>query len=247
MINLPGMDHPPETSVLSDLAASAVRFHGWAPDVEVNWALGREALKLIVDLVQRGDRTLETGTGYSTVVFGALGAQHTAISPFAFEHDRVRSWCESHDIDLSAVMFIAAASQDVLPTLDPSPLDLVLIDGDHAFPTPFIDFYYAGGRLVPGGRLVVDDTHLRTGRVLEDFLFADTARWRLHSKLPTTTVFERVEGDLIPRGGWEAQPWGAKPLPIPGGRLSRHRKRIGRIRNRLQTRLRVLPDRLRRP
>ena len=36
-------------------------------------------------------------------------------------------------------------------------------------PAPFIDFWFAGGRLVPGGLLVVDDTHLRACRVLADF------------------------------------------------------------------------------
>jgi predicted O-methyltransferase YrrM len=229
-------------ALLDELATSGARFHGWAPDIEVSWGLNEPALDLLVELVEPGQRTLETGVGFSTVVFGALGATHTVVSPAAFEHDRVREWCAARDVDLAAVTFVAAASQDVLPALEPTPLDLVLIDGDHAFPAPFIDFWYAGGRLVPGGLLVVDDTHLRACRVLADFLHAEAGRWRVHRELATTTVFERLDGPLVPPEGWSHQPWGATPLPYgpPRSAWSKVRDAV-----RLRTRLRAAAGRLR--
>jgi predicted O-methyltransferase YrrM len=229
-------------ALLEELATSEARFHGWAPDVEVSWGLNDSALDLLVELVTPGMRTLETGVGFSTVAFGALGAEHTVVSPAAFEHDRVRAWCGERGVDLGNVTFVAAPSQDALPAMAPTPLDLVLIDGDHAFPAPFIDFWYAGGRLVPGGLVVVDDTHLRACRVLADFLRQVEGRWRVHRELATTTVFERLDGPLVPPEGWAAQPWGATPLPYgpPRSTWTKARDAV-----RLRTRLRAAAARLR--
>jgi hypothetical protein len=39
-------------------------------------------------------------------------------------------------------------------------LDLVLIDGDHAFPASFIDWYYTAEQVKLGGYVIVDDTNL---------------------------------------------------------------------------------------
>jgi predicted O-methyltransferase YrrM len=228
-------------SLLDELALSEARFHGWAPDVEVSWGINAAALDLLIRLIAPGQRTLETGVGHSTVVFAARGAQHTAVSPFAFEHERIQTWCADRNIDLSSVRFIAQPSQDALPALDPTPLDVVLIDGDHAFPTPFVDFYFAGRRLVPGGLLVLDDTNLHACRVLDDFLRLDSPRWRLHTELRTTTVFERLEGELIP-ADWANQPWGATPVfnAADDSLWQRLRSVV-----RLRTRLRALTERAR--
>jgi hypothetical protein len=221
-----GVDPDAVRDLVTDLSRSDTRFHGWAEDVAVNWQLSPDALALITEVVRPGHRTLETGVGYSTIAFAALGARHTAVSPFALEHDRLRAWCDEHGLDHTGVTFVAAPSQDALPAMDRTPLDVVLIDGDHAFPGPYIDFYYAGGRLVPGGILIVDDTHLRACRVLDDFLRADTPRWRLHKQLGPTSAFERLEGPLIPDESWAHQPWGAKILPVRGARLHQVKRRV---------------------
>ena len=70
-------------------------------------------------------------------MFALAGAKHTAISPFPFEHDRIRHWCNERRIPLDDVTMVNGPSQDILPRLD-GDLDLVLVDGDHAFPTPLI-------------------------------------------------------------------------------------------------------------
>ncbi len=223
--------------LIEDLVASGARFHGWAPDVEVTWQLNRPTLDLLAEVLGPGQRTLETGVGYSTIVFAAAGTSHTAVSPLEFEHDRVRAWCDEHHLHHSSVEFVAQPSQLALPQLEPTPLDVVLIDGDHAFPTPFLDFYYAGVRLVAGGSLIVDDTHLRACRMLREFLNEDAPRWRAVRHLETTSVFERLEGPLLPPEGWEGQPWGASPLLYgpTAGVWPRLRHAI-----RLRTRLRAL-------
>jgi predicted O-methyltransferase YrrM len=84
-------------------------------------------------------RTLETGCGYSTIIFALKGMRHTVISPIFEEHQRIGEWCDANEIDLSNVEFKLGRSEDLLPALKPEPLDLVLIDGWHAFPAPFLD------------------------------------------------------------------------------------------------------------
>jgi hypothetical protein len=60
--------------------------------------------------------------------------------------------------------------------MDLPDLDLVLVDGAHAFPVPFLDWYYGAEKLKAGGLMVVDDIHLLTGTMLADFMGADP-RW----------------------------------------------------------------------
>lgn len=112
----------------------------------------------------------------------------------------------------------------------------------HAFPIPYVDFWYTARRLVPGGVLMVDDTPLRACHVLAEFLESETPRWRVHTKLQTTSVFERLDSPLLPDVGWEGQPWGATPLFVP------HRDPLVtrlRARMRLRTRLRTTWRRVR--
>ena len=89
------------------------------------------------ELVRPGSQTLETGSGISTVIFLALGAQHRSISPDPGEPDRIRAYCKEHGIDVAGYSPIVGSSEVVLPSLAPAPgLDLALVDGNHAFTAP---------------------------------------------------------------------------------------------------------------
>lgn len=194
-------------AALDELCRDGVAFHGWDETVEVDWHLNTDVVRFIHSVVDGGARTLETGCGYSTIAFALAGAHHMVISPFAFEHDRIKQWCSTRGISLDRLDFIAAESQAVLPGLESGPLDLVLIDGDHAFPVPFIDWFYAAQRLRPGGLCIVDDTHVRTGTILRDFLRREVGRWRVHTRFPTTVVFEKLTPIVLDSGGWASQPY----------------------------------------
>lgn len=145
---------------------------------ERDWSALPGTLRLIDGLVSPGDRTLETGSGASTVVFAASGADHTAISPDPGEHDRIAAYCDRIGISVSRVTFRAGPSDEVLPALGQEPaLDVAFIDGKHAFPHPVVDFHFVERRLAVGGVLVLDDVPIRAVRVVYDFLSTASA-WR---------------------------------------------------------------------
>ena len=230
--------------LLRTLSESGERFHGWDDDVREQWKLDQPSLELILHHVAPGERTLETGCGYSTIIFAAAGARHTAISPFAVEHDRIRGFCTAHGVALDQVRFIEEYSQEALPRLTQDPLDFVLIDGSHAFPIPFIDWYYACLRLRIGGHLMVDDTHIRTGEILRDFLRVEDERWRLIRDLPSLALFERIGEPLLPPWDWPGQPYLAHPRRVKGMGPTRWQEL--RIRVRARTRFREMIARIRR-
>jgi hypothetical protein len=163
-------------------------------------------LEYLVATVQPDWRTLETGSGLSTIVFALAGAQHTAVMPDQNEADRITAWCEQHDVDLGSVTFQVEGSQRYLPGAQLGELDLVLIDGSHSFPHAFIDWYYTHEALRVGGTVVVDDVHVWTGRVLRDFLAAEP-EWELTGRWQGRTVAFRKTAEADPDKVWDHQPY----------------------------------------
>jgi Methyltransferase domain len=183
-------------------------FHG-RPSVVRNWQLADDVLQWLDVNIRRGQRTLETGCGYSTILFALKGAQHTVISPMIEEHERIRQWCEANEIDVSSLDFVLGRSEDVLPALGPAPLDLVLIDGWHAFPAPFLDWFFTAKRLAVNGYVIVDDTQLKAVRILRDFLEMERGRWELVARFERTDIFQKVSHNVFV-GEWYTQPYCAK-------------------------------------
>ncbi len=177
-----------------------------------SFAIGEDMLEWILGHVEPGWRTLETGCGYSTVSFAIAGSEHTTISPYSPEHDSIKKWCAENGIDTSRIQFIAAESEMVMQSLSDSPLDLVLIDGKHAFPVPFIDWFYTADRVKKGGYMIVDDTHLITGTILRDFLHKEIGRWELDYKTNKTAVFQKTTEESVIKGvWWRQQPFCLEP------------------------------------
>ena len=193
-----------------------------------NWGLDKEVLSWILKNVAPNSRTLETGCGYSTVVFSILESEHVTISPFAEEHKAIQSWCSRNRISTEHVSFVASPSQDAIGKMqDGPPLDLVLIDGDHAFPAPFIDWYYTAERLKRGGYLIVDDTNLIACAILRDFLKMEHGRWDLAAEIGRTSIFVKTTAELVVRGIW----WGRQSFCATRKRslLRRIGRKIGRL------------------
>ncbi|MFS8085476.1 MAG: class I SAM-dependent methyltransferase [Acidobacteriota bacterium] len=158
----------------------------------VEMGLTGEVLDFTRQRIDASSRTLETGCGVSTVIFALSGARHICITPAEHEIQRIKEYCRAENISTDAISFYADSSEKVLPALQCEPLDLVLIDGRHGFPAPFIDFYYAAAKLKIGGLLVVDDTWLWTGEVLKQILMSEP-EWKLEADFaPRTVVFRKL-------------------------------------------------------
>jgi hypothetical protein len=209
---------------LEAILADPPRVHGGG----TLFKLGSAALRLIDATVTEQSRTLETGAGISTILFALRHTEHTSVVPYAEEADRIRAYCVENGIQIDKLRFEIGRSEEVLPRLAPSGLDLVLIDGRHGFPTPFIDWYYTAEALRIGGLLVVDDTQLWTGEVLKKFLQAEP-EWRLeHDFHPQTCVFRKLADGSSSKSWTEQEFLVRKTAHL--ARLNRLRSRVGRVR-----------------
>jgi len=171
----------------------------------VSWGAGERLLRYLDQKLHEGDATLETGAGLSTLVFAMKRCSHTAVVPDQGQVDRILAWCAAHEIQTDTLMFKVESSEKVLPALDSTPLDLVLIDGGHGFPIPMLDWFYAGRRLRPGGTLIVDDVQIWTGRVLYDVLVKEP-QWRIDHK-SGFEFFAATRSSTGPLGEWLDQPY----------------------------------------
>jgi hypothetical protein len=173
------LEHPPKP-------------HRTAEGEYVSMKLAEDVVRFIHDHIDESSFTLETGCGLSTVLFALSGAHHICITPATDEIDLINEYCGRNGIALDNVTFYADASERVLPAIEFGPLDLVLIDGRHGFPAPFIDFYYTAARLKIDGLLVIDDTWLWTGEILKQFLLSEPA-WKLEADFhPRASVFRKL-------------------------------------------------------
>jgi hypothetical protein len=180
------------------------------------WSLQDEVLYFLDQQVHPSSKTLETGCGLSTVVCCLKGAEHTCIAPFQKEIDRIKAYCAEQNISTEKTTFIVDWSEDVLPHLDVHDLDLVLIDGGHGFPTPFVDWYYASRRLKVGGTLVIDDVQLWTCNALKNFVLAEPASWKFEREFSAkTAVFTKLnEGNY--HKDWDEQAYVVRHSDIGG-------------------------------
>jgi hypothetical protein len=199
---LPGRVMP---LTVDDLLQDPPPIHGDAADPRL-YGLQVDALRFLERAVQPGFRTLETGSGHSTIVFAARGADHTCVVPNLEQIERVRAYCDRRGVPIDRLRFELGLSERVLPFLERTRLDVVLLDGSHSFPQVFIDWFFTADRLGIGGHLLVDDIHLWTGKVLHDFLRAEPG-WTAVSVLGgRTAVLRKEEGTDLGRE-WTRQPY----------------------------------------
>lgn len=121
---------------------------------------------------ERAARTIEIGLGYGiSALFvcegllanGGPGVRHVVIDP---HQDTRFARCGLQFLDDAGVAGLvehhAEESQITLPRLvsEGRRFDLAVIDGNHRFDAVFVDLFYLGRLLRPGGIAFVDDYHL---------------------------------------------------------------------------------------
>jgi hypothetical protein len=188
-------------SLVAELRARPPGLHAGGAEY---WGLAWPALEWLEREVRPGMTTLETGSGSSTLLFAAGGADHEAVTPAADEEERFRAECERRGIDSSCVAFRIGLSHEVLPGLEQRPLDLVLIDGAHGFPYPILDWWFLAKRLNVGGRMLLDDAYMPPVRTLVDALRAQS-QWELEQPASFRTAVVRKVAEGGPSFDWEGE------------------------------------------
>jgi len=130
-----------------------------------------EALRAWI-VCERATRTIEVGLGYGVSALYACdgllangGGRHVAIDP----HQSTRfAGCGLQLLEEAGVRelidFHGEESQTALPRflVEGSRFDLAFVDGNHRFDYVFVDLFYLGRLLRPGGIAFLDDYQLPT-------------------------------------------------------------------------------------
>ena len=193
-------------SLVEELRALPPGIHGGGEEFR---GLAWPALDWLEREVRPEMKTLETGSGASTLAFAKGGSEHVAVTPDAGEEERVRAQAERMSIDTSRVRFQIGPSHDVLPRLQHAPLDLVLIDGAHGFPYPTLDWWFVAPHVKVGGRVLIDDAYMPPVASLVDALRAQRA-WRVDGSVGYRTAIVRKLADELPRWDWEGERIGGR-------------------------------------
>ncbi len=178
------------------LIVRASGFHPWD-------AMAPAALS---GILQRGPfrSSVETGCGGSTIVLSHASDQHVA---FAIEgKDRtITELCKQSDLRTENVIFVEGETKDTLPGYQfEGEVDLVLLDGPHAYPLPQIEFAYLFPRIRLGGWLVVDDIQIPSVYELFHFLEMESAV-ALEEVAVRTAFFRRISTVGHSPDGWALQ------------------------------------------
>jgi hypothetical protein len=174
----------------------------------IAWDASDAILSWLEANIKPGMKTLETGAGKTTLVFANCGAKHQVITPSDSEIANIKSEAKRVGIKTSSVTFYNEFSQNILPKIaEHESLDVVLIDGGHGFPIPAVDWLYTAPMLKIGGKLLIDDVDLWTGKMIVD-LMRNEPEWRLISIVRgRTAIFEKT-------ATFEAREWVDQPTVV---------------------------------
>ena len=170
------------------------------------YGVGAEVIHFIEDSVDSSSCTLETGAGISTLAFAIQGAKHVSITPNKSETELILEYARTKQINMDNVRFVTETSDKFLPQTDISGLDLVFLDGKHAFPWPILDWFYTADRLREGGIMILDDAQMKSVGVLSDFMRKDP-RWSQTRSFGKKTLAFRKEQPIVHDVAWHMQPY----------------------------------------
>jgi predicted O-methyltransferase YrrM len=158
--------------------------------------------------------TAETGTGRTTLLLSNTSRDHVVFAVNdAGSGDSLARVRTSALLSGETTRFVVGPTQLTLPRHEfADRLDLVLIDGPHAFPFPCLEYYYFAPHVRPGGLLIVDDINIPSIKFMFEFLRKD-AMWRANAVVDHTAFLTRTGAPALdPLGdGWWLQGYNRLP------------------------------------
>ena len=153
-------------------------------------------------------RSMETGTGRTTLLLSHLSAHHTVFTKDdTGDGDSLQAVRTSPLLNRTNVHFVVGPTQrTVLAHHFDARLELAFLDGPHAYPFPELEYWAVYPHISTGGVLAIDDIQIPTIGNMFQFLRAD-AMWELLEVVDSTAFFRRTAAALIdPFGeGWTQQ------------------------------------------
>ena len=193
-------------------------------------------------------RSVETGTGKSTLVLSHCSDLHTVFAmddrDLGGSLQRVQ---ESALLRSEVVRFVVGPTQRTLAShVFDAPIDLAMLDGPHGYPFPELEYYFIYPHLATGALLIVDDIHIPTVFNMFAFLRED-AMYRLIEVVATTAFFVRTDARVFdPFGdGWWLQKYNERRFPIMDASMPL--TLLERLKGRIPARLRILIRQWREP
>ncbi|MCB0362644.1 MAG: class I SAM-dependent methyltransferase, partial [Bdellovibrionales bacterium] len=186
------------------LKKRAIGLHRNFNDEPITWAITDEVINFLLDNLNPHMKTLETGIGLSTFAFGVSETHHSVLSYNEDEVQRFKEICRTNNWSFHKMEFYLERSELILPQLPRRPdYDLILIDGGHGFPTPYIDWFYSSSLLKTGGFMILDDIQLPIVFKLYQFL-CEHPHWQLEKNyLWQSAIFRKIS----PQAGYRVEDW----------------------------------------
>lgn len=186
-----------------DLLVRAGEFHPWD-------AMAPAALSAIM---KRGPFRLsaETGCGGSTIILSHFSDRHIA---FAIEGENgAISHLRAHpSLKPETVIFVEGETWQTVPTYElKAELDLILLDGPHAYPMPQVEFTYLFPNVRVGGWIVIDDIQIPSVHDLFRFLRGNP-QVVLEEVVVRTAFFRRICVRDNGPDGWQFQTMNRRTL-----------------------------------
>jgi Methyltransferase domain len=156
---------------------------------------------------------VETGAGNTTICFLHLRPRRLVSIARDEERlfERIRGYCVEKGVPIGALEPSTEASEWALPKLaspgNAPEFDCALIDGNHNWPSVFVDFFYLNYMVKKGGFIMLDDIQIYSVSELARLLACEERAFRLrHTIRAKAMIFEKIT-DERELGGFTDQPY----------------------------------------
>lgn len=172
------------------------------------WEVSEEFLLTCAKIMdgRNNVRSIETGMGLSTAVFSNFGWSHTAISPSSDESKGLVDWLGAAKLQGSKMpQLINEYSYIELAKSKYSSrsFDFALIDGNHAFPHVFIDYFYISKLVKVGSFLAIDDINLDAPGKLLEYL-QQKSYWKIVKETDKWAILKLLEECDVVHEDWDS-------------------------------------------
>lgn len=194
--------------------------------------LGRGLGMAMVEELDRLDAPsiIETGAGNTSLLYLMAGCSAvTSIAPDAKLGTRIRREAEERGLDTGDFTYVNDRSERALPRLalqSDQRFDAALIDGNHGWPSVFVDFCYLNMMLREGGVLFIDDVQIYACGQLVDLLWDQPEYEYVRTDGKMVTYRKTTSEPFLP--DWRGEPFIERNTEGWRVRVRRKLSRLGR-------------------